>query len=77
MTTATLGGRYQVVIPKRERTLLDLAPHTKVNVEIEDDHLVVRPLTSRTSRGIGAELRGEGESVDYVRELRAEWGKRS
>ena len=44
MSTATIGTRYHVVIPKREREALGLRPHTRVTVEVLDGAVVIRPL---------------------------------
>lgn len=73
MTTATIGARYQVVIPLRERRLLGLSPHTKVSVEVSGGAVVIRPLEPGSWRGIGRELADGSDATDYVRELRAEW----
>ncbi len=76
MTTATIGSRYQVVIPSRERKRLNLKPHTKVMVEAKEDYLIVRPQRSGL-RGIGRALAGGHDATDYVKTLRAEWEARS
>ena len=73
MSTATIGTRYQVVIPKREREQLGLRPHTKVVVEISDGAVVIRPLPEGGWRGVGRELADGTDATDYVNKLRAEW----
>ena len=75
MTTATIGGRYQVVIPSKERKRLNLKPHSKVVVEVKGDYLIVRP-QGKSLRGIGKELADGQDATDYVRSLRAEWEHR-
>lgn len=44
MTIATVGNRYQVVIPLKERKKLSLRPNSKVEVTVEDDILVIYPI---------------------------------
>ena len=41
MTFATVGSRFQVVIPKEERKRLKLKPNTKVAIEVRNDHAPV------------------------------------
>jgi len=76
MTTATVGQRYQVVIPKKERRSLGLKPKSKVNVEVRDGCLVLHPVTTDGIRGLGAGLADGTDATDYVCHLRAEWGRR-
>lgn len=76
MTIATLGTKYQIVIPRKEREALGLKPHMKVEVSVENGCAVVRPVGAGAWRGIGREVAGGKSAVNYVRELRAEWGKR-
>ena len=76
MSTATVGARYQVVIPAKERRLVGLKVHDKVAVEVDDGVIVVRPIDARRFRGIGKELPAGRGPVQYVRELREEWGRR-
>ena len=77
MSTATVGARYQVVIPAPVRRQVDLKPHDKVSVEVEGGAIVVRPIDARRFRGIGDAVRTRKDPVNYVRELRAEWGAES
>ncbi len=77
MTTATIGERFQVVIPRDERRRLGLHAQDKVNVVVEGDHLAIYPVASARLRGIGRDVADGSDATDYVRELRAEWGKRS
>jgi len=73
MTRATVGERYQVVIPKRERTRLHLRPHSRVNIEARDRCIIIYPVTGETLRGIGKLIADGTDATDYVRKLRAEW----
>jgi AbrB family looped-hinge helix DNA binding protein len=76
MTEATIGARYQVVIPKDERKRLRLKPGAKVEVHAEDDHIVIYPAATKSWRGIGKDLAGNEDTLDYVKRLREEWGER-
>ena len=76
MTAATIGTRYQVVIPRKEREALGLKPHMKVEISVENGCAVVRPVGAESWRGIGRDISGGKSTVNYVRELRAEWGGR-
>jgi AbrB family looped-hinge helix DNA binding protein len=76
MTTATIGARYQVVLPKAERRRLGLKPHSKVNVEAREHCLLIWPVSGAGLRGLGRELAGKGDATDYVRKLRREWAGR-
>ena len=73
MSVATVGSRYQVVIPAAERRKLGLKPHDKVSVEVEGDAVVLRSVSRRACRGIAKDLYDGKDAVAYVRELRAEW----
>ncbi|MBN1268997.1 MAG: AbrB/MazE/SpoVT family DNA-binding domain-containing protein [Kiritimatiellae bacterium] len=76
MTQATLGERYQVVIPREERRKVELKAGQKVEVVARGDHIEVYPVAIERLRGIGRELADGRDATDYVRELRAEWGTR-
>ncbi len=76
MMTATVGSRFQVVIPKEGRERLGIKPMSHVHVEARRDCLVFFPITSRGLRGLGAELADSTDATDYVRHLREEWGMR-
>lgn len=76
MSTGTIGARFQVVIPSREREEIGLKPHTQVSVDVREDCIIVQPLGGRRARGIGAELRDGVDATDYVRMLRSEWEAR-
>ena len=77
MTIATVGKRYQVVIPLKERKKLNLRPNSKVEVTIEDDKLVIYPISPASFRGIGRKLSDGNDATDYVKKLRREWKDRS
>lgn len=77
MTIATVGKRYQVVIPLRERNKLNIRPNSKVEVTAEGDKLVIYPISPGSFRGIGRDLSDEIDATDYVKKLRREWEERS
>ncbi len=76
MTTATVGGRYQVVIPSDVRNKFDIRVGDKVAIEQVGDHLELRVVDARRLRGIGRDMSGSKDPVSYVRELREEWETR-
>ncbi len=76
MTEATIGARYQVVIPKNERRRLRLKPGAKVEVQAENDRIVIYPVATKSLRGIGKDIAGDEDASDYVKRLREEWGER-
>ncbi len=76
MTTATIGARFQVVIPAKERKQLALKAHQKVLIEQRNGEIVIRPLGASSFRGITKELRSKEDPADYVAKLRAEWDHR-
>ena len=77
MTIATVGKRYQVVIPLMERKKLNIKPNSKVEVTTEGDKLVIYPISPESFRGIGRDLSDEIDATDYVKKLRREWEERS
>lgn len=77
MTTATVGSRYQVVIPRAARRRMPIRPHSKVNIEVRDHCLVVYPVTATGWRGIGKALADGKDAADYIRALRDEWSSRA
>lgn len=76
MSRATVGNRYQVVIPLKERKKLDLKPNTKVEVVAEEDRLIIYPLLPSKLKGIGRAVADGTDATDYVARLRREWEKR-
>lgn len=76
MTTATLGDRFQLVIPRVERERLKLKPRMKMTVSVENNAIVIRPTAVRALRGIGRALADGTDATDYVRQLRTEWEAR-
>ena len=76
MTKATVGKRYQVVIPQKERQKLNIKPNSKVEIEVEGERLIIYPLSTSRLRGIGVKINEETDATAYVKKLREEWDKR-
>jgi len=77
MSTATVGSRYQVVIPRAVRKRLPFRPHSKVNIEVRDHCLVVYPVSAEGLRGIGKSVADGTDATDYVHALRSEWSRQT
>ncbi|MGD9138520.1 MAG: AbrB/MazE/SpoVT family DNA-binding domain-containing protein [Desulfobacterales bacterium] len=77
MTIATVGKRYQVVIPLKERKKLNIKPNSKVEVTAEKDKLVIYLISPASFRGIGRDLSDEIDATDYVKKIRREWEERA
>jgi AbrB family looped-hinge helix DNA binding protein len=73
MSQATVGKRYQVVIPLEERQKLNIKPKMKVDVVVEGDRLIIYPLSPAHLRGIGKKTANREDPTDYVTRLRSEW----
>lgn len=77
MSIATVGSRYQVVIPRDVRKRMPFRPHSKVNVEVRNHCIVLFPINATGWRGIGKSLANGKDATDYVRSLRSEWSRRA
>lgn len=77
MTVATVGTRYQIVIPLKERRRAGLKPNQKVEVSVEEDRIILEPIGKQNMRGLLRELGDKEDATTYVRKLRQEWEKRS
>jgi len=77
MSQATVGKRYQVVIPLEERRKLNIKPKMKVDVVVEGDRLIIYPLSPAHLRGIGKKTANGEDPTDYVSRLRSEWERRA
>jgi AbrB family looped-hinge helix DNA binding protein len=76
MSEATVGDRFQIVIPAAERKKIGIRPRQKVKVQVREGRLIIEPLGSPQVRGLLNELRDGRDATDYVRYLRKEWEKR-
>lgn len=77
MTQATVGTRYQVVIPRKERSRLGLRPGSKVQVCAEKDRIIIYPINNNMLRGIGKDIADDMDPSTYIKRLREEWESRS
>ena len=75
MTTAKLGGRYQIVVPKDVREALQLKPGDRLEIRAENGKVVMTPKSSHTSRLFGKhrQLWQNTDPVEYVRHERESW----
>ena len=75
MTTAKLGGRYQIVVPKDVREALQLKPGDRLEIKVENGKVVMIPQSSHTSRLFGKhrQLWQNTDAVEYVRHERESW----
>ena len=75
--TLKVGSRYQVVIPKEIRKKLNIDPHSEVLVSQEGDKIVIWPKPKNFTQymlGLGKEVWEGVDALEYVRNLRSEWG---
>lgn len=75
MKPATIGSRFQVVIPRVVRKKLGLVPMSKVLVQAQGNSVLMTPIPENGWRGIGKDLATEEDPTDYVKRLRREWEK--
>lgn len=75
MTNVTVGGRYQVVVPKAAREALGLRPGDLLAVEVRDGAVILRPVASRTAEVFGhdRDVWRDVDPVEYVRDERTTW----
>lgn len=75
MLMTKVGGRYQVVVPKEIREVLNLKPGDYLEVKIVDGAVVMVPQASYTSRLFGKhrQVWQEEDAVTYVRRERESW----
>lgn len=73
MSLATIGKRFQVVIPLNVRRQLKIKPHSKVEIVVEGNKLVIYPLSVSSLKGIGRATKDDTDPTDYIATLRSEW----
>jgi len=76
MSMATVGARYQIVIPLHERKKAGIMPHQKMHVTFDGERIILEPLGNIQLRGLLRETGPEYDAVDYVKKLRGEWEER-
>ena len=75
MPSAKVSSKRQITLPIEACRRLGIAAGDRLNVEIRDDALVLRPRPARASDrlwGLGKEIWGGVDPVEYVRALRDE-----
>lgn len=80
MQQATVGSKYQIVIPKDvRRKIKDLNPGDSVKVYTEDDQTITIKVTPKDwlerTRGIAKEAWKDIDTTQYLEDLRNEWDK--
>jgi AbrB family looped-hinge helix DNA binding protein len=65
MDTTKLSSKGQVVIPKAIRDRLSVKPGATLSVEVEDDHIVLRPVKKERRLPTEEELDRVAGSLDY------------
>lgn len=75
MTNVKVGERYQVVVPKEARRALGLKPGDRLQVEVIDGAVVMRPAMSQAAALFGRDkaIWSGVDAVTYVREERSSW----
>lgn len=75
MSIVTVGERYQIVIPKKERRALHIKPHSKMNVVTEGNALKIYDISPSSLKGIGKKIADGTDATGYIKSLRQEWHK--
>ena len=69
----TVSSKGQVVIPSELRQKLGIASGTRVAIRVEQDHLVLEPITDAYIRSFRGSLKGPVSMVEArIREKRLE-----
>jgi len=74
-----VSTKHQIVVPSEARRRLGIEAGDRLDVELTDDAVVLRRAPDRPSdrlRGLGKELWGGVDPVEYVRDLRRQWDDR-
>lgn len=79
MLSVKVSSKHQIVVPSQARRSLGIVAGDRLEVEVKDDSIVLRPRARRASerlRGLGSETWKGVDPVEYVRALRREWDER-
>ena len=71
MPEVVVSSKGQIVLPKNVREVLGLREGDRVRVEVEDDHICIRPIQSRAAddwRGWRGRLAGTRALEDHFAE---------
>lgn len=79
-TTAKLTSKCQITLPVAVRRALDLRPGDRVQVELKDGAIMLRPLHGSfvdSIVGLGREVwQAEGGAARFIERERDAWGER-
>ena len=65
MTTAQLSDKWQITVPSSVRKALGLKPRARVEIEVQDNMIILRPVKSvRESYGVFREA-AKGKTTDW------------
>ena len=70
--TVNFGAKGQVVIPRQLRKEFEIEEGTRAQVYIEDDHIVLRPITSKYIKSLRGSLKGTKVMDVFMAERRRE-----
>lgn len=80
MPSVKVSTKHQVVVPSEARHALGIAAGDRLDVEVTDDAIILRPRRGTAGsrlRGLGRDAWQGVDPIDYVRRLRAEWDERA
>jgi AbrB family looped-hinge helix DNA binding protein len=75
-----VSTKHQIVVPSEARHALGIEAGDRLDVEIVDGVIVLRPRRGTAAsrlRGLGREAWQGVDPVEYVRRLRQEWDERA
>ena len=78
MLSVKVSAKHQIVVPAEARRALGIKAGDRLEVEVQQDRVVLRPRPGRASerlRGLGRGMYPP-DPVSYVRALRDEWEER-
>ena len=80
MMNTTVSTKYQIVIPKRIRQKLEIAPGMKLHIEVIDKESAVLHIKKidvvKSLRGLGKEVwKSLGGAETYIKQERKAWDK--
>lgn len=70
--TVNFGSKGQVVIPRRFRKEFEIEEGPRAQVYVENDHLVLKPITAAHFRKLRGSLKGKGVLKGMLAERKRE-----